>query len=173
MENVTNKESSVLEEVKKDLARNAKQYAKSTIDVLFEFFGEQTKTIIKNEEKRKETFQIIAQILKKPETEQVLSKKWSESLYEKGLICEAYSRLPDEYLIHNFKQDGYNAGRWVGYFITMMALIENNAPDEIIDAVDNYYHPYFGGQLYEDAELIEEKYKSLIDKRKEVKGQNS
>lgn len=43
-----------------------------------------------------------------------ITKEWSEELYDKGLVPKGYSGLPDKLLIHNFHQEGYLDGMYVG-----------------------------------------------------------
>ena len=66
-----------------------------------------------------------------------ITKEWSEELYDKGLVPKGYSGLPDKLLIHNFHQEGYLDGMYVGYILALMSLIDNGADEKLILCVSD------------------------------------
>lgn len=80
-------------------------------------------------------------------------------MYEKGLVPKAYSGLPDELLIHNFLQEGYSDGMYVGYIIALMSLIDNGVDEKMIMSVRNDVSPNLIGHRYEDRDEFIDKFK--------------
>lgn len=101
-----------------------------------------------------------------------IRKEWSEELYEKGLVPKGYSGLPDELLIHNFRQEGYLDGLYVGYILALMSLIDNGADENVILSVrDDVGSNLFGHHYEERDEFINnfknEKYQTILKQKKE------
>ncbi len=85
------------------------------INVLFDYI----------EGKVKNFPEMIKKLRENPETEKEISTLWSQQLYEHGIIPREYDGLSDDLLIHNFHQDGYLDGMYVGYLLSMVTLAEN------------------------------------------------
>lgn len=66
-------------------------------------------------------------LFSKKDKEKIVSL-WSSTLEEKGLIPKGYAGLPDNLLIDNMHQDGYIDGLYAGYALSMISLVDNNAP---------------------------------------------
>lgn len=110
----------------------------------------------------------IKQLRNNPETEQEIVALWSKHLYEEGLVPKGYNGLPDKFLTSNLHQEGYLDGLYVGYALAMMALVDNDAPNDIILAVRDYIRPNLIKHHYDDrnefiSQYKDEKY-SWIDK---------
>ena len=104
------------------------------------------------------------------EIEQKVEALWSEKLYEEGLVPEGYSGLPDELLIENLHQTGYLDGLYVGYALAMMAMVDNNADENLILAVRDYIRPNLMGHHFDDRDEFISQYKnekySWVEKEK-------
>ena len=94
------------------------------------------------------------------EIEQKVEALWSEKLYEEGLVPEGYSGLPDELLIENLHQTGYLDGLYVGYALAMMAMVDNNADENLILAVRGYIRPNLMGHHFDDRDEFISQYKN-------------
>lgn len=100
-----------------------------------------------------------------------IAKEWSEELYEKGLIPKGYSELPDKLLIHNFHQEGYLDGMYVGYILALMSLVDNEVDEKLILSVRDDVASNLIGHQYDDRdEFIDkfkaEKYQTIFKKKK-------
>lgn len=103
-----------------------------------------------------------------------ITKEWSEELYEKRLVPKGDSGLPDELVIHNFHQEGYLEGMYVGYILALMSLIENGADEKVLLAVRDAVRPNLLGHSYDDRdEFIDkfknEKYQTILEQKKSEK----
>lgn len=114
--------------------------ASMAVDMLFDYL----------KGKVKEIPDAIKNLLADPKTKNEVAALWSEKLYEQGLIPKGYAGLPDEFLIHNFKQDGYLSGLYAGMAIAMMSLVDNGAPEELAIAVRDDMLPNMLCHTYED-----------------------
>lgn len=94
------------------------------------------------------------------EIEQKVEVLWSEKLYEEGLVPKAYSGLPDKLLIDNLHQTGYLDGLYVGYALAMMAMVDNNADEDLILAVHDYIRPNLMGHHFNDRDEFIRQYKN-------------
>ena len=94
------------------------------------------------------------------EIEQKVEALWSEKLYEEGLVPEGYRGLPDEVLIENLHQTGYLDGLYVGYALAMMAMVDNNADENLILAVRDYIRPNLMGHHFNDRDEFICQYKN-------------
>ena len=118
----------------------------------------------------------IMQLLSTPETKKEVAVLWSEQLYERGIVPKGYSGLTDELLIHNFHQDGYLDGMYVGYLISMIALAENGiSTDDLLLARKNIL-PRLVRKRYEDrhelCDELEGKMRKWNEKPSTVDGDN-
>ncbi len=81
-------------------------------------------------------------LFSKKDKEKIVSL-WSSTLEDKGLLPKGYAGLPDNLLIDNMHQDGYIDGLYAGYALSMISLVDNNAPKELILSVrDEFYNLY-------------------------------
>ena len=119
----------VLDEVKSTTNDKLKEVAKAVISAIADYLIENASSIPDHISNLPD---YISNLLKRPEIEQKVCSVWSKQLYEKGLIPKLYSGLPDKFLIDNLHQDGYLEGIYTGYVLATMALIDNNAPKELI-----------------------------------------
>jgi hypothetical protein len=148
----------VLAEAKADVNSRTKGLVKIAIDLVFNYL----------EGKVKDLPETIERLRNSSEAEQKIAALWSEYLSEEGLVPKGYNGLPDNLLISNFQQEGYLDGLYAGYVLAMMALVENEAPKDIILAARDFIRPNLIGHHYDDrGEFIgqykDEKY-SWIDK---------
>lgn len=91
--------------------------------------------------------------------EEELVALWSDQLAEKGLVPKGYAGLPEELLISNMHQDGYLDGIYTGYVIAMMALVDNDAPKDLIVSVRDDIRPNLEGHYYKDRNEFYNRYK--------------
>lgn len=151
----------VLEEAKADVNSRAKELVKITIDIIFDYL----------EGKIKDLPETVKRLRNNPETEQRIVALWSEQLFKEGVVPKDYSGLPDDLLISNFHQDGYLEGLYAGYVLAMMALVDINAPKDMILATRDYIRPNLIGHHYNDRDEFISRYKdgkySWIDKAKQ------
>lgn len=89
-----------------------------------------------------------------------ITKEWSEELYENGLIPNGYSGLSDKLLIHNFHQEGYLDGMYVGYILALMSLIDNEADEKLILSVSDDVGSNLIGHRYDDRDEFIDKFKT-------------
>lgn len=120
---------------------------------------------------------VVAKIKNLADSQKVvdeITKEWSEELYEKGLVPKGYSGLPDKLLIHNFHQEGYLDGMYVGYILALMSLIDNEADEKLIMSVKDDVGSNLNGHRYNDRdEFIDkfkaEKYQTIFKQKKSEK----
>ena len=110
--------------------------------------------------KKKEKIQgiNIDELFSKKNEEDLLDL-WSNQLVKKGFIPQEYAGLPGKYLIHNMQQTAYLDGIYTGYILTMMSLVDNEAPENLIFSVRNGVFPNLV-QHYNNREEIYKRYKS-------------
>ena len=153
MENKVRLCDGVLDAAKADANSRMQNFVKSVIDALFDYA----------ESKAKELPDKIPQIIEKmrhsPEAVEQITTLWSEKLYDKGLIPKGYAGLQDDILIHNFRQEGYLDGMYVGYIFSMMALVDNEASKDLILAIRDSVRPNLLGHHYDKSDEFTSKYK--------------
>lgn len=109
----------------------------------------------------------IKRLRDNPQTETEVVSLWSQQLYAQGIIPSGYDGLPDELLIHNFHQEGYLDGMYVGYLISMIVMAENGvSKDMILDARKDIL-PKFFKKSYEDRKKLCQELEGEIHKWKE------
>lgn len=91
--------------------------------------------------------------------EEDLLNLWSIQLAERGLIPKGYVGLPENLLIDNLQQTGYLDGMYVGYALSMMSLVDNDAPKDLLLSVRDDIRPNLVGHHYNDRNEIEERFK--------------
>lgn len=101
----------------------------------------------------------INKLFSKQEKDELISL-WSTKLVEEGRLSKGYAGLPDDLLIENLHQDGYIDGMYAGYVLTMMSLIDNNAPKDLIISIRDELRPQLIGQHYCDRKSIYDQYKN-------------
>ena len=126
-------------------------------NIVFDYVIEKIKTL---PEVMKEFPNYVKKLLSNIDVQEEIVTLWSNMLYEKGLIPKVYNDLSDESLIHNFLQTGYFEGLYTGYVLAMMALVDNNADNNLIVSVRDYLRPQLFEQSYSDRDEFCEKYKS-------------
>lgn len=112
----------------------------------------------------------IKDLADNPKVIDEITKEWSEELYDKRLVPKGYSGLPDKLLISNFHQEGYLDGMYVGYILSMMSLIDNEADENLILSVSDTVRSNLYGNHYNDREEFidafkDEKYQKIIKQR--------
>lgn len=85
---------------------------------------------------------------------------WSNQLAEKGLVPKAYAGLLEELLLANMHQEGYLDVLYAGYALAMMALVDNDAPKELILAVRDDIRPNLIGHSHKDKDEFYNSYKT-------------
>ena len=99
-----------------------------------------------------------------PEAEDEIASLWSEILYEQGAIPKGYCGLPDDLLIHNFHQDGYIEGMYVGYLITLVTLAEAGISKQALLDARKDILPQFLGKGYEERIELCQELKGIMEK---------
>lgn len=138
MDNNVHLGDGVLDEAKSTINSELKELLNTLIVDFFDWFKRNKNDIP----------EAVKRLLDSPEAKQEIVSLWSERLFEKGLVPKGYKGLPDDLLISNFHQTGYLDGLFVGYTLAMMALVDNNAPKEMIIAVRDYIRPNLLGHYY-------------------------
>jgi len=151
----------VLDEAKVDVNSRTKGLVKIAIDAVFDLL----------EDKVKNLPETIKRLRNSPEAEREIAAKWSEHLFEEGLVPRGYNGLSDNLLISNFHQEGYLAGLYAGYVLAMMSLADNDAPKDVILSARDYIRPDLIGHHYDDRDEFNDRYKdekyNWIDKARE------
>ena len=83
----------------------------------------------------------------------------STQLAKKGVIPKGYSGLPEELLIDNLLQDGYLQGLYVGYALSIMALVDNEASKDLIIATRDVVRQNLMGHHYNESDEFINKFK--------------
>lgn len=92
--------------------------------------------------------------------EEELVALWSNRLAEKGLIPKGYAGLSEQLLITNMHQEGYVDGLYAGYVLAMMALVDNDAPKELVLSVRDDIRPNLVRNHYNDRDEFYSRYKN-------------
>lgn len=148
----------VLDAVKTDTNSRFQELTKILIDLVFDYL----------EKKVKNLPETIKQLRNAPEMEKTVSALWSEQLFEKGLIPKGYCGLPDEFLIHNFHQDGYLDGLYSGYLITVLALADSGVSKDTLLAARGTILDRLVPQRYEERGDLCQQLEGKIRKWSEV-----
>lgn len=156
MENKVHLGDGVIDKAKADTNRRMQELTKTVIDTIFDYVENKAKEL---PEKIDKIPQLIEKLRHNPETAQQIAALWSGKLYEKGLVPKGYAGLPDDLLIHNFHQDGYLEGMYVGYILSMMALVDNDASKDLILAIRDSVRPNLLGHSYDKSNEFTSKYK--------------
>lgn len=101
----------------------------------------------------------INKLFSKQEKVELISL-WSTKLVEEGCLPKGYAGLPNDLLIENIHQDGYIDGMYAGYILTMMSLVDSNAPENLIISVRDKLRHQLIGQHYCDRKSICDQYKN-------------
>lgn len=155
MENNVHLGDGVHNEAISEANRKMQILVKTVIDAFFDYLEGKAKELPELLDKIP---QIIEKIRNNPEVVEQITTLWSEKLYEKGLIPVGYSGLPDELLIHNFHQDGYLEGMYVGYILSMMALVDNEVSKDLILSIRDCVRPNLSGHSYDKSDEFTNKY---------------
>lgn len=136
----------VADGLKKDLNEKMLELGQIMLDVASEFIKEKIEGIDLDE-------------LFSKKNKEELVKLWSVQLAQKGLIPQVYAGLPENLLIDNMHQDGYLAGIYAGYVLSMMALVNNDASKNLVLSVRDDMRPNLTGHHYNNREEFYECYK--------------
>ena len=101
--------------------------ASMTIDMVFDYIESKVKDIPES----------IKRLRDNPKTKKEVAALWSDQLYEQGIISNVYKGMADENLIHNFRQEGYFDGLYVGHLLTMVAMTQYGIPWEDCKDIGN------------------------------------
>lgn len=140
----------VVDEAKAEANNRIKELVKMSVNMFFDYLESQMKDLPDT----------IKRLRNNPELEQKVETLWSEQLFEEGLIPKGYSGLPDKLLIDNLHQTGYLDGLYVGYALAMMAMVDNNADEDLIFAVRDYIRPNLMGHHFNDRDEFICQYKN-------------
>ena len=140
----------VVDEAKAEANNRIKELVKMSVNMFFDYLESQMKDLPDT----------IKRLRNNPELEQKVETLWSEQLFEEGLIPKGYSGLPDKLLIDNLHQTGYLDGLYVGYALAMMAMVDNNADENLILAVRDYIRPNLMGHHFNDRDEFICQYKN-------------
>ncbi len=130
----------VFDEAKTAVNDRTRELVRIAIDTFFNYLESKAKSIP----------EAIKQLRSNPETEQEIAALWSKQLFEEGLVPKGYNGLPNTLLISNFHQEGYLDGLYAGYILAMMALVDNEVPQDIILAIRDYIRPNLMGHCYDN-----------------------
>lgn len=130
----------VLDAAKTTANERAQQLASSLMNKFWDFV----------EQKLTELPESLKALRDNPKTEEEIVSLWSQQLYEQGMIPKGYCGLPDDLLIHNFYQDGYVEGMYVGYLISMVTLAEAGVSKQALLDAKKDIIPQFLGKGYDD-----------------------
>lgn len=140
----------VVDEAKAEANNRIKELVKMSVNMFFDYLESQMKDLPDT----------IKRLRNNPELEQKVETLWSEQLFEEGLIPKGYSGLPDKLLIDNLHQTGYLDGLYVGYALAMMAMVDNNADEDLILAARDYIRPNLMGHHFNDRDEFICQYKN-------------
>lgn len=131
-------------------------YANSKMNELMKTFVDVIIEFAKNEGSKaiNDKLSEVIKWLNNPEEKRKIATLWSEHLAEKGFVPEPYGGLSDELLIHNFRQEGYLDGMYVGYLISMITLAENGVSKNVILDAQKDIIPKFFKKSYEDMDEL-------------------
>lgn len=139
----------VANDLKQDINQNLSDIGKICIDVFSKFIKEKIQGIDLDE------------LFSKKNKEDILAL-CSNQLAKEGLIPQEYGELPGKYLIHHMqqmRQIAYVDGIFAGYCLTMMSLMDNEVPENIIFSIKNDVCPNLA-QRYNNREEIYKRYES-------------
>ena len=139
----------VIDSAKTEANSRMQKMVKILIDTAFDYF----------DGKVQELPESISNIRNNPKIEQDIVDLWSKELAKEDLIPRGYQGLSNSDLVSNMHQDGYLDGMYVGYILAMMALVENDAPKELILSVRDSIRPDLIGHHYDDRDEFVSKYK--------------
>ena len=157
----------VSEKIVDHLNERMEQFICVGLDAIFDKLEEQARCFPQDVQMK---FRNICSFLRNDtEFKQKTFTLWSEQLYEEGLIPKGYKGLSNQNIIANFRQNGYLDGMYCGYILSMMAMADNNIPQESITKVRDTIRPYVMSANYKNTDEIighykEEKY-SWIEKK--------
>ena len=134
----------VLEVAKTNTNERTQEIVSLLVNMLFDYIESKVKDLPKT----------VKKIRKNPETAKEVSTLWSRQLYENGLIPYGYNGLTDNLLIHNFHQDGYLDGMYVGYLLSMITLAENGVDKNTLLSARKDILLKFGKKSYESRETL-------------------
>ena len=148
----------VREAFKQAANQRMEQLISSGIDTLFDYL----------DNKIKELPETIKRLRNNPKMKKEVCDLWSHKLFEQGTIPKGYDGLPDNILIHNFLQDGYMNGLYVGHYLTLLSMAEHGfSPKDLNDigATVNLYK-----RSYEDhQELLRELQVKIMEYKRNPK----
>lgn len=95
----------------------------------------------------------LDELFSKKNQEELVSL-WSTQLAEKG-----YAGLPEDLLIDNVHQEGYLKGLYTGYILSLMALVDHGASEDLILSIRDEVRPNLSGHHYNDSDEFSSRYK--------------
>ncbi len=133
-----------------DYANNKmNELMETLLDVIFEFAKNEGSKAISDK-----LSEVIEWVNNNSEEERKIVTLWSERLAEKELVPKPYGGLSDKLLIHNFHQEGYLDGMYIGYLISMITLAENGVSKNVILDTKKDIIPKFFKKSYEDMDEL-------------------
>ena len=99
---------------------------------------------------------MIIRLKNDAKTKEEITSRCSELMAKEGIIPKSDQGLPDKLLVSNLHQDGYLSGLYMGYILTMMAMIDYDAPQEMVMSIRKSVVPELIGKLYDERERIEQ-----------------
>ena len=106
----------------------------------------------------------INHFLSDSKAKEEIADLWSERLYEQGVVPKGYSGLSDELLIHNFHQDGYMEGMYMGYLISVTTLAKIGVCKDSLLAARKEIIPKFMRKDYDSRKALFEELEGEIHK---------
>ena len=140
----------IADEAKTEFNNRAGELVKVAINMVFDYLENHVNDLP----------DAVRRLRNNKEIEQKVEALWSEKLFEEGLVPKGYSGLSDKLLIDNLHQTGYLDGLYVGYALAMMAMVDNNADEELILAVRDYICPNLMGHHFNDRDEFIRQYKN-------------
>lgn len=139
----------VTNKVKDNINENLAEVLMLLSNTIFNYIKDKIKDIPKEIEK----------ILSSQEVKREIVEQWSAVLFEKGLIPKGYNGLSDEFLISNFRQEGYLDGLYAGYIIAMMSMADNGADKDLLFSVREAIRSNLLGNRYDNRNEFYNRYK--------------
>lgn len=139
-------------EVKATFNKESSEFLSELVRMLFSHIKEKSKNIP----------EMIEHLLNSSEARMEIVNQWSTQLAKDRLISKGYSGLPESLLIANLHQEGYLDGLYVGYILVMMALVDNNASEDLILSIRDDIRPNLIGHHYNDRDEFYCRFKNEI-----------
>ena len=146
----------VIDSAKKDINKRLQGLSEDLIGIVFDYIEDHVKNGVKNLPEK------IKQLRENPMTKKDIESLWSKTLYEKGLVGSGSVGLPDELILHNFRQSGYNDGIFVGHLLTFEALEQKGISREmLLELHKSMFNDLLGNSVDGVSDLLDSLYNEV------------